>query len=125
MPTACSYLGRENSVDLIRDSFASVLEHRGYHLEVGASGLSGPHLYQYRRDTAAVTLRVDDTAGEKWEAHITVEVDAFTGEVEAIVTEAVTRLLADLSTRLIESVSDGSCRSSVARELSRVIAALE
>ena len=125
MLTACSYLGSESFVDLIRDSFASVLERRGYHLVVGASGLSGPHIYEYRSDAAVVTLKVDDTAGKKWETHITVEVDAITCDVEAIVTEAVTRLLADLSTRLIESVADESCRSSVARELSRMIAMLE
>ena len=87
--------------------------------------MSGPHLYEYRSDAKVVTLKVDDTAGENWEAQLTVEVDAFTGEVEAIVTEAVTRLLADLSTRLIESVADESFRSSVAREFSRLIAALE
>ncbi len=125
MPTACSYLGTESFVDRLRDSFATVLERRGYHLEVGASGLTGPHLYDYRSDAAVVTLRLDDTAGEKWEAQLTVAVDTFTVEVEAIVTEAVTRLLADLSTRLIESVADASCRSSVARELSRMITKLE
>jgi len=123
--TACSYRDNESFVDLIRDSFASVLERRGYHLEVGASGLSGAHIYEYRSDATVVILKVDDTAGENWEAQFTVEVDALTGEVEAIVTEAVTGLLADLSTRLIDSVADGSCRSSVARELSRVIATLE
>ena len=125
MLTACSYLGRESFVDLIRDSFASALERRGYQLEVGASGLSAPHLYEYRSDATVVTLTVDDAVGAKWEAQLTVEVDAFTGEVKAIVTEAVARLLADLSTRLIKSVADESCRSSVARELSRMIATLE
>lgn len=125
MLTAYSYFGSESLVDLIRDSFASALERRGYQLEVGASGLSGPHLYEYRSDDTVVGLKVEDTAGEKWQAQLTVEVDAFTGEVGTIVAEAVTRLLADLSTRLIESVADGSCRSSVARELSRVIATLE
>ncbi len=124
MLTACSYLGSESFVDLIRDSFASVLERRGYHLEIGASGLVGPHFYEYRDDASFVVLKVDDNAGEKWEAQLTVEVDARTEEVEAIVTEAVTWLLADLSTRLIESVADESCRSSVARELSGVIATL-
>ena len=125
MLTACSYLGSESFVDLIRDSFAAALERRGCRLEVGASGLSGPHLYEYRSDATVVILKVDDTAGEQWEAQLTVEVDAFTGEVEAIVTEAVSRLLADLSIRLIESLADESCRSSVARELSRMIAMLE
>jgi hypothetical protein len=125
MLTAYSYLGSESLVDLIRDSFAAVLERRGYHLEVEASGLSGPHIYDYRSDATVVRLKVDDTAGEKWQARLIVEVDAFAIEVKAIVAEAVTGLLADLSTRLIDSVADGSCRSSVARELSRVIATLE
>jgi len=125
MLAAYSYLGSESFVDLIRDSFAAAVERRGYHLEVGASGLSGPHIYDYRSDTTIVRLKVDDTAGDKWQAQLIVEIDAFTVEVQTIVAEAVTGLLADLSTRLIDSVADGSCRSSVARELSRVIATLE
>ena len=125
MQKTYEYLGNEHFVDLIRASFGEALERRGYHLEVGAAGPGGPRVYGYRRDDTVVAVAVDDRAGEKWEAKLLVETEGDKDELDDIVSEAVTRLLADLSTRLIESVLDDSCRSAVARELSRAIATLE
>jgi len=125
MDQTYSFLGNENFVDMIRDAFAGVLEHRGYHLEVSGAGPGSPHVYEYRKDDAIVSVKVDDTSGEKWEAELVVETEAPRQELEEIVTGAIGGLLAEVSARLLESVVDQDCRSAVARRLSRTIAAME
>lgn len=125
MQQAYSFLGNEDFVDMIRDAFAQTLEKRGYHLQVIGAGPGSPHIYEYRREQTIVAVKVDDTAGEKWEAELSVETEGPREELEAIVSGSVTGLLAELSTRLLESVVDESCRSAVAKQLGRVLAEME
>lgn len=124
METTYEYLGNEHFVDVIREAFANVLEQRGYHMEVGAAGPGGPHVYEFRQDNVVVAVKVDDRAGEKWEAELSVESEGHREELETIVTQVITQLLAELSTRLIESVVDEASRAKLAHELSRVIAGM-
>ncbi len=125
MQKSYSYIGNEHFVDLIRDVFAAELEASGYHLEVSGSGPGGPHVYEYRRDNRVVALTVDETAGEKWEAELALETEEHDDELAGIVTQALGRMLADVSKRLLESVLDPTCRAAVADELKRVVSTLE
>jgi hypothetical protein len=68
---------------------------------------------------------VDETVGEKWEAAMTVETEQADEDVSAVVAEAVRKLLADLSTRLIESVTDAPTRARIVDDLSGVLATLK
>jgi len=125
MQRSYAYLGNDNFVGMIRERFARVLEENGFHLEVEASGPGAPHVYEYRRENAVVSLKVDTTAGEKWESEVQVETEVPEADLEPIIVGALTGLLADISRRLLESVADPDCRSKVARELARVVAAME
>ncbi len=125
MQQAYSFLGNEDFVDMIRDAFARTMEQRGYHLQVTGAGPGSPHVYEYRREQTIVAVTVDDTAGEKWEAELSVETEGPREELEAIVSGSVAGLLAELSTRLLESVVDESCRSAVAKQLGHVLAEME
>lgn len=125
MQRTYAFSGNEHLVDMIRDAFAKTLEDEGYHLEVTGAGPGSPHVYEYRRDDAIVSVAVDDTAGEKWEAEISLETEGPKDALEPLIGAAVAGLLAELSTRLLESVVDESCRSAVAQRLRRAIAAAE
>jgi len=120
-----AYLDNEHFVDIVRQAFADTLARRGYHLEIDASGPGAPHVYEYRTDGAIVSVMVDRGAGEKWEAELTVETEGRQEELEGIVAEAVSGLLARISDRLVRSVLDPQCRSAVVRELSRAVTTLE
>jgi len=122
MERVYSFLGTEHFVDMVRDAFARSLERRGYHLEVSGAGPGSPHVYEYRSGDQIIAVKVDETAGEKWEAEIVVEGHAPGEEFEAIVVEAVAGLLDEVSRRLLESIIDESCRTAVAQQLSRVLA---
>ncbi len=119
------YLGNEHFVDLIRTAFGVALERHDYHLEVGLAGPVTPNVYEYRKEGSVYSVSVDERAGEKWEAQLEIETNSPQEELESVVQGAMVRSLADLSTRLIESVVDERCRSHVAGELNKVIAALE
>lgn len=120
-----SYVDDEHFVDVVRHAFASTLEGRGYHRVVDASGPGAPHVYEYRTDGAIVSVTVDHTVGEKWEAALTVETEGPAQELQGIVSDAISGLLARISDRLVRSVLDPQCRSAVVRELSRAVSTLE
>ena len=124
MERVYSFLGTEHFVDMVRDTFARNLARRGYHLEVSGAGPGSPHVYEYRSGDRIIAVKVDDTAGEKWEAEIVVEGLAPADEFEAIVVDAVAGLLDEVSRLLLESIVDESCRTAVAQQLSRAIADL-
>lgn len=125
MEKTYEYIGDDDIVGPLRESFARALERRGYVQEVDVVGPGAPHVYEYLKGDSVISVVVDETAGEKWEARITVETEEADEDVAAVVYEAVLKLLADLSTSLIESISVESTRSKVASELRNVLATLE
>lgn len=120
-----SYFGKTDTVELMREAFQKALERREYDCEVDVVGPIAPHVYAFRKDGNLISVVVDDTVGEKWEAAITVETEQADEDVSGIVAEAVRTLLADLSTLLIESVTDATTRARIVDDLSGVLATLK
>jgi hypothetical protein len=120
-----SYFGKTDTVELMREAFQQALERREYDCEVDVVGPMAPHVYAFRKDGNLISVVVDDTVGEKWEASLTVETEQADDDVSAIVAEAVRTLLADLSTLLIESVTDATTRARIVDDLSGVLATLK
>jgi hypothetical protein len=120
-----SYFGKTDTVELMREAFQKALERREYDCEVDVVGPIAPHVYAFRKDGNLISVVVDDTVGEKWEASLTVETEQADDDVSAIVAEAVRTLLADLSTLLIESVTDATTRARIVDDLSGVLATLK
>ena len=120
-----SFFGKTDTVDLLREAFQAALERREYECEVDVVGPMAPHIYAFRKNGNLISVVMDDTVGEKWEAAITVETEEADEDVSSIVTEAVRKLLADLSTRLIESVTDAPTRAKIVDDLTGVLATLK
>ena len=120
-----SYFGKTDTVELLREAFQAALERREYECEVDVVGPMAPHVYAFRKDGNLISIVVDETVGEKWEAAMTVETEQAGEDVSAVVAEAVRKLLADLSTRLIESVTDAPTRARIVDDLSGVLATLK
>ena len=120
-----SYFGKTDTVELLREAFQAALERREYECEVDVVGPMAPHVYAFRMDGNLISIVVDETVGEKWEAAMTVETEQAGEDVSAVVAEAVRKLLADLSTRLIESVTDAPTRARIVDDLSGVLATLK
>lgn len=120
-----SFLGNRHVVGPLQEAFEKALERHGYHREVEAGGAGAPHVYEYKKDGSVISVSIDDTAGEKWQAALVVETESKHEDVAAVVSESVLKLLADLSTRLIESVSDAATRVKIADELRGVLASLK
>ena len=120
-----SYFGKTDTVELMREAFQTALERREYQCEVDVVGPMAPHVYAFRNEANVISIVVDETVGEKWEAAMTVETEEADEDVSAVVAEAVRKLLADLSTRLIESVTDAPTRARIVDDLSNVLATLK
>jgi len=120
-----SYFGKTDTVELMREAFQEALERREYECEVDVVGPMAPHVYAFRKDGNLISMVVDETIGEKWEAAMTVETEQADEDVSAVVAEAVRKLLADLSTRLIESVTDAPTRARIVDDLTGVLATLK
>ncbi len=120
-----SYFGKTDTVELMREAFQAALERREYECEVDVVGPMAPHVYAFRKGVNLISVVVDETVGEKWEAAMTVETEQADEDVSAVVAEAVRKLLADLSTRLIESVTDAPTRARIVDDLSGVLATLK
>ncbi len=120
-----SYFGKTDTVELMREAFQEALERREYECEVDVVGPMAPHVYAFRKGRNLISVVVDETVGEKWEAAMTVETEQADEDVSAVVAEAVRKLLADLSTRLIESVTDAPTRARIVDDLTGVLATLK
>lgn len=120
-----SYFGKTDTVELMREAFQNALERREYDCEVDVVGPMAPHVYAFRKDGNLISIVVDETVGEKWESSLTVETEQADEDVSKVVAEAVRTLLADLSTLLIESVTDATTRARIVDDLSGVLATLK
>lgn len=120
-----SYLGKSDAVNMLSEAFQAALEQRGYTLEVDVGAHISPRVHQFVKESTVISMSVDETAGEKWESAITLETEEADEDVSAAVAEAVRRLLADVSTRLIESVTDAATKAKIVDDLCGVLASLK
>lgn len=120
-----SYLGKTDTVHMLGDAFTTALQQRGYSLEVDVGAHISPRVYEFVKDGSVISMSVDETAGEKWESSITLETEEADEDISAAVAEAVRRLLADVSTRLIESVTDAATKAKIVDDLCGVLASLK
>jgi len=122
------YLGPEHFTVMLAGHFATALQQNGFEQAVEAGSAVGPHVYEYvshQDGGPVISLSTDHTQGGPGEMAVTLETEVVDEVVAKVVAEGVLGLLAEASSRLLESVDDAATRAQIVDRLTEVLAGLK